>query len=853
MFIPSISKLTLKNQLFTFLAVLIIYSLFATFGLELIASNHFASPIWMASGIAVGSVYFFGAWPSLAIYLGSALVNYSHGMQLEFAFITASGPMMEAIVGSWLMHYIQKRYQSTYFELLSVLAVAVFASVTSATLGTVALYFAGLIPAKQFIYHWSIWWGGNAVGILIILPLFIRLFSNRPLRHLSKEKRFWCIALTLLIFGLTYLVFVENYNPAYSWSITPILILSGLIIGQFYSRVILVMLAVMLVLLTLYGYAPFEYGDRNSNFFFIQSLLLIYSLATLFVGPLKKALPLKIKYLIGTFLTWGILFLVIHSISLYEKKYKLQNYNKTIAIALDNLNKMSSHYELLLDSSSAIFSIDSKITKVDWKNYVDSLSLNTGFASASGLGFIQRVPREELAALEKKIGQKIKFLPGRSDSLIDDHMVITYIEPLEKNIKSLGFDISQDKSRRVAAFKSLKSNSARASTPVILIQDDLKRSSFVLFHPVWNRKKENIGWTFAPIISSIFFEKSFEKTSHLLQVNISTNDQAIYPNARIEKPLKKNDYFQTKEIELFGTKYLMEFYPTNLFLKNHSGYSVSLALLLNMFVLLIVVFLFEQLTFSHRAEAMVVARTKELEKNRIQLINSSKMASLGEMASGLAHEINNPLAIIQGKVTVVTLMLEEMNFNNPLVIKEINKIKLTAERIEKIVKSLGNFSRASQSDPFEPTSLPKIIQETFDLCSEKLKADGIKVIINTIPKIYITCRPSQISQILINLLSNSVDAILELNQKWIELSFLIEGNTLSIILTDSGDGIPQALTDKIMDPFFTTKEARKGTGLGLSISKSIAEAHGGSLWFDKTHSHTRFILDLKIKMADDFV
>src|SRR5690606_33439605 len=122
---------------------------------------------------------------------------------------------------------------------------------------------------------------------------------------------------------------------------------------------------------------------------------------------------------------------------------------------------------------------------------------------------------------------------------------------------------------------------------------------------------------------------------------------------------------------------------------------------LNIFALFISGFILQQLTFGQRAEELVQRRTKELELSKIQLVHSSKMASLGEMASGMAHEINNPLTIIQGKVKVIGMLLEDLKIKDEQLFQEIDKIKFTTDRIGKIVKGLRNFSRVSVNDPFE--------------------------------------------------------------------------------------------------------------------------------------------------------
>lgn len=843
---------TLTSRALIFLSVLVSYYLFCFFGIELASINQFASPIWIASGIAIGSLTVFGVWLAPAIYIGAFLINSTQGMLPQTALISGLGNMLEAVTASYLIIFLNKKnYFKSYTEFFSIFAGSIFPSAISATIGISALASDGIVTSANFAYAWYTWWSGDSIGALIVLPIFFELFSKREKQE-SKNSLFWGTFFASFVFGMTYLVFVKDMNQAFAWSLTPVLIISGVMLGRLYSRTLLILLSALIVVLTTYGFGPFEYGDKNLDFICIQSLLTSFSFAVLFVRPLNTQYKISYKYGLGIASGWLTLFAVIYMITIYERKNILEDYNKTTAVALDSVIKSTDQYELLLDGTSALFGIKTDVSKEDWKIYSESLQLSSTFDPIMGLGFMTLVKKNDAEAFEKKMGLKIKLLDPENSKNYDDHIVVTYIEPREQNLAALGLDAGSEKSRREAADKSKEFHNTIATKPLDLIQDKKHRPAFVIYHPLWNINKEFMGWTFAPVISTSFFGKAFEKISHLLRIKVSVNDTNIYrTNDSEDEHFRNNNYQKSKQVILFGLSHKIDFYPTNLFFTRHSGYSVYLALSLNLFMLLISAFLLEQLTFTQRAEAMIEARTKELENSRLQLINASKMASLGEMASGLAHEINNPLAIIQGKVKVISLMFEDLNIKFPPLLNEVDKIKVTTERIEKIVKGLRNFSRPAQYDPFEPTSLNKIIQETLDLCSEKFKAEGISIIVHNIPKIYISCRPSQISQVLINLFNNSRDAIREREIKWIELSFKVTGNILSIVFTDSGPGIPKDIADKIMEPFYTTKDANMGTGLGLSIAKSLVENHGGNLRLDSDYENTRFILELNIKDKEE--
>jgi signal transduction histidine kinase len=227
-------------------------------------------------------------------------------------------------------------------------------------------------------------------------------------------------------------------------------------------------------------------------------------------------------------------------------------------------------------------------------------------------------------------------------------------------------------------------------------------------------------------------------------------------------------------------------------------------------------------------------------------MHSAKMSSLGEMASGISHEINNPLTIIKGKSGTIRKILSA---ENPDLLKaqaELLKVEQTVDRISKIIKGLKTFSRNGANDPKEPTLLANIIEDTLELCRERFHSHEIELRIGNISDVLVEARPEQISQILLNLLGNSLDAIADLPNRWISIEMNIEENLLQIIITDSGNGIEAKIAEKMMQPFFTTKEIGKGTGLGLSISMGLARDHKGKLSYDSTSANTRFFLELPI-------
>lgn len=241
---------------------------------------------------------------------------------------------------------------------------------------------------------------------------------------------------------------------------------------------------------------------------------------------------------------------------------------------------------------------------------------------------------------------------------------------------------------------------------------------------------------------------------------------------------------------------------------------------------------------------------EELAIERARVEASSKMALLGEMAGGVAHEINNPLATIMGRATQLELLLNEGVLEKGPIERIAREILGTSERISHIVRSLRSYSRNVAQDPFRVSSLRSVMTESLPLCRPEVHEVPIQLSVSPDPipaDWMIDCRPVEITQILLNLVQNAIDAISESPQKnlgeiliQLEPTEVPRGYAISVV--DNGPGVRKDVRERLMQPFVTTKAPERGTGLGLSIARRLAEAHGGSLEFVAGQPRTTFCL-----------
>ena len=236
---------------------------------------------------------------------------------------------------------------------------------------------------------------------------------------------------------------------------------------------------------------------------------------------------------------------------------------------------------------------------------------------------------------------------------------------------------------------------------------------------------------------------------------------------------------------------------------------------------------------------------KELEQTRQTSIYSAKMAVLGEMSGNIAHEVNNPLTAILVRAERLRRLATSGAVEAEAVARTACDIEKTVTRIRRIVDALRTFARDANTDPMRTEPVGQIVRETLELCAERFRQHAIALSADPIPEdCQAYCRGIQVSQILLNLLSNAHDAVEDRSRPWVRVTTEADEREVRIAVVDSGPGVAPEHVERIMEPFFTTKAIGKGTGLGLSVSKGIAEANGGRLAYDPTSAGTRFVLTL---------
>ncbi len=228
---------------------------------------------------------------------------------------------------------------------------------------------------------------------------------------------------------------------------------------------------------------------------------------------------------------------------------------------------------------------------------------------------------------------------------------------------------------------------------------------------------------------------------------------------------------------------------------------------------------------------------RELQSTQAQLVQAGKLASIGELAAGVAHELNQPLMVIRSGIQVTSRSLARGRITLAQVLDQMAIMEKNTTRMMRIINHLRTFSRQSPK-AFSMVDLAETIDEAFMMTREQLQNRDIRIQAEIDPAIpRIRGNANQLEQVFLNLITNARDALTSgapaagRNGTLTVVARRLEdnGNRVEILFSDTGRGIPPEIQEKIFDPFFTTKEVGSGTGLGLSISYGIIRDHGGTI------------------------
>lgn len=817
------------------------------------------------------------------IFIGAVVANYFTASPLLVILGIGVGNTLEALAGIWIYRRTSRAMVrlGPYSRIVVYVAVSTFATVISASIGTGCLIWGQVITFETARATWLTWWVGDTLGALILFPLAVKICRGefKPFAF-SLGKIPQLVLVFAAAVGLCGLVFITSYGAPFLFVIFLALLLATFWFSSSWVYLVSIVICAFAILSTKQGLGPFYGGNLNENLLHLQLFLAGVGMTAIVLVSLQKERSLRIPSLALVF-GWILTGMTFYSFYQASVDNDRERFNFQIEKAESDLRDSLDNYLRLLETGSGLFAASENVTRDEWRNFIERLRFEAQYPGINGIGIIvpiaNKAAEKQLVDYERAHGipdfalHEVYSAP--EEMKVKDppiQLVVKYIEPLERNRKAVGLLASSERRRLEGALKARDTGAPTMTDQIILMQDKKARPGFVLFSPFYERgkptdtveqrRKAFQGLVFSPVIVEKFVNATLGKFSHELDLKIYFGNDVTY-----EREIYSSGHWQASEKQITKSNTSLAEMPLVLVWKRGQGFKPQSSIvaswagfcgaLISIFLAIVLASL-EHIT--ERAQKIAAdityelsQREKELKQRQMALVASSRMSSLGQMASGMAHEINNPLAIISGKAQNLHSLLGQMPLNSEKAEQHIQVINSNVERIAKIIRGLRSIARDVPDDPFREVRAKDIMQDTLELCRSRFKHHEVQLIVPAEISTELVCyvRSEQIVQVLLNLLNNAFDAVESLQEKWVQVEVVQPESKIRFMVTDSGRGLSADVSEKIFDPFFTTKDVGKGTGLGLSISRGIIEKHRGRLYIDGQALHTKFVVELESRGA----
>ncbi|MEE6249530.1 MAG: ATP-binding protein [Bdellovibrionota bacterium] len=576
-------------------------------------------------------------------------------------------------------------------------------------------------------------------------------------------------------------------------------------------------------------------GDTLGVLVFAPGFLILYS------KSFQQKLSAKVVFLTPLLFSFSsvlVMHFYLSQLETLELKKSFIRINERVA---GSIQRTANDYSLALKSFKAFFESSDQVTKSEFTAYGENLIFST-----KGIHSVFWLPKKDNS---KQL--EVSFYVPQSLKLYDRF-------ELEKIVHS-----KRDEIKDMCRYNRLSDSVIRN------IEDD--GQLFIRIAPVidfdmpfdFKACKHVKGYLVGVFLTKKVIQQALsslldDEMGVFVQSLEGSAKRLLYTNAGLRASdlkgiigKKSGNIHQETRIKFFGQDWRIVSYISLHKLSANRSFKNWVVLILGMlFSGLISCFTLTMLGRNQILESEILEATNRIKMQEAKAQDEARLKSIGEFASGIAHEINNPLAIIDGYAERLLKEARSKDLTNEKAVRYGIKLTKTVTRATNIVDSLRKISRDGQLVEMQILPLLPIIETSIGILKEKFRKSGVEVNILVPDKAYVYCNEVQISQALLNLIGNAFYAVRDLEEKWIVVEALRADSTVQISVTDSGKGISEDLQKRIFDPFFTTKDIGLGTGLGLSISKEVVRANGGKLYYDPSSSHTKFVMELMITKED---
>ncbi|SDR81123.1 PAS domain S-box-containing protein [Opitutus sp. GAS368] len=622
--------------LVSLLFVAAVYFAAARLGLLLASVHGNVSPVWPATGVAIGALLLGGwrLWPGVA--LGAFLANALTPVSLLVAAAIGTGNTLEALAGAWIVRRCIAALRHGEFSYLAEPAglalAAALAPVISASWGVLTLLAGDAIPWSISGTLWWTWWVGDALGALVVTPLLlagrdlIRSWRPRTLRDYGR-------ALLVLVAAdaVGWLVFFQPVGNGFLFAIFPVLLLAVVWFGAVGARLTAFLISALGIGAAFLGTGPFAGGSLNEDLLHLQLFLTSVAAAALLLPVFRatgRLLPSSLLLLAGWALS-GWLFSSLHQDRL---KADALHFDRLVEEATGRIHQRLVTYEDTLRGGAGLLGAAKSTGPAEWRAYVDSLQLLERYPGVQGLGVVFPVTPENTAGFLARMRREgapdfaIHRPPGAPiDPERGEQFVLGYIEPLADNRPALGLDNAAEPNRRAAAEAARDSGRPRISRRIIPVQDADQRPGFLLFVPAYQpgqpmetvaqRRAALIGWVDGVFITELFLRgvlgpEPRELALQLYEGPAAVREQLLYGPAANRGGAPAIE--RTTRLEMDGQIFTLGWNRGPAFVAAGPSAAVWAATSSGLVSLLMIGLVVSLQSARHRARALAAERTEEL-------------------------------------------------------------------------------------------------------------------------------------------------------------------------------------------------------------------------------------------------
>ncbi|MBE2214600.1 MAG: CHASE domain-containing protein [Opitutaceae bacterium] len=520
---PDASRPRLARVLVGGLLLTAAYVVAARFGLRLASIHGSVSPVWPATGVAIGGLVLGGVrlWP--AVMVGAFVANLSGPLPAWGAALVAAGNTGEAVLGAWIIARLRAHRTSLVllWEAAACGSAALVAPLCSAAVGIATLAATGTGGERGLPALLWTWWLGDAIGTLAVVPLMLAI-GRRAWRTTFTDLR-WMVAVAGAV-ATAGAVFFTPPGESFLFVLFPALLVVTRIGGELGAKAGAIGISAVGIAAAILSHGPFVGGSLNDNLLFLQFFLGSVAVAALVLPVFAAAGALGTAglFLIVGWMVSGWAFAHLHRERLDTDAQRLAG------LAADTerttRQRLATYLEALR-AGEGLFGASKEVDREEWQRFVAALRLDERLPGIHALGVARRVlAREEADFVNRRRADgesnyTVSLVPDGTGPLPGERFLIAFAEPAERNRDRPGLDLASEARRRQAAEEARDAGEPRASSRIQMLMNTGTRAGFLVFHPIYGRgplpatvaerRAAHVGWVFAAFVAEEFFKNVF--------------------------------------------------------------------------------------------------------------------------------------------------------------------------------------------------------------------------------------------------------------------------------------------------------------------------------------------------------